>query len=306
MLFKWRRQEEKKIALALGGGGAKGIAHIGALRALEREGVHIGAIAGTSIGGLIGAVYAAGYSPDEMLDRFAQVEQNRLFVRGADEGPGLLGIAGISKALSAFLGERTFDELEIPLALTAVDLITGVEVELMEGRVLDAVLATIAVPGIFAPQQMGAYMLIDGGISNAVPVALARSLNPHLPVAAVLLHLRREAQRHMPTPSIFGPLPILERITRLRVAQAFNIFMRSVAISGQTLADMRLLLEKPDVVIRIDTADIGFLDRVDVAELTQRGEEAAEAVVGDVHQVLRWPQQWARRIGALRLFHRGR
>ncbi|KAA3647898.1 MAG: hypothetical protein DWQ07_02615 [Chloroflexi bacterium] len=293
-----------QVALALGGGGAKGIAHIGALRVLEREGIQVSAIAGTSIGGLIAAVYAGGYSADEMLDRFQEIDQSRLFTRSPSDGPSLLGVAGISEVLTDFLGKRTFDELEIPLALTSVDLHTGMEVELTQGRVLDAVLATIAVPGIFPPQQIGDYALIDGGISNPVPVELVSSLKPDLPVVALLLHMQRESKRHMPDPNFFGPLPILQRITRLRVAQAFNIFMRSIAISGQALSDLRLELEKPDLVVRIDTTDIGFLDRVEVPELAKRGETALEDAMSEVHQLLSWPRQLARRVGLTHIFDR--
>ncbi|MQC26673.1 MAG: hypothetical protein DWG76_04375 [Chloroflexi bacterium] len=103
-----------KIALALGGGGSKGNAHIGVLRVLEKAGIRIGALAGTSIGGLIGAVYLAGNSPDGIEERLADMEFRRLFRRGPEANNSLLGLAGVAELLSEMIGERTFADLPIP------------------------------------------------------------------------------------------------------------------------------------------------------------------------------------------------
>jgi len=111
-----------EISLALGGGGSKGFAHLGVLRCLEKEGFKIRAVAGTSAGGIVSTLYAAGYNPDELLDRFKEFDQSRLFGRQPGDGPSLLGVAGINHLLADLLGERTFDDLRIPCAVTAVDL----------------------------------------------------------------------------------------------------------------------------------------------------------------------------------------
>src|SRR4030065_838159 len=105
------------ITLAMSGGGVKGFAHIGVLRALEQEGFHIRGIAGTSAGGLVGALYAAGYSPDEMEERLRDIDQGNLFSRMHGDGPALLGLAGVTAILRELLGERSFADLCIPLAL---------------------------------------------------------------------------------------------------------------------------------------------------------------------------------------------
>ncbi len=175
------------ISLALGGGGSRGYAHVGVIRRLEQAGFRIRAVAGSSAGGIIAAFFAAGYTPDEMEAQFSRLDQTKLFGRSPDDGPALLGVAGAGKWLHEHLGGRTFDDLKIPCALTSVDLKSAREIILDRGRLVDAVLATIALPGILPPQQIEDYQLVDGGVLDPVPVSVARSLAPNLPVVAVVL-----------------------------------------------------------------------------------------------------------------------
>lgn len=286
------------ITLALGGGGAKGNAHIGVLRRLEKEGFRVRAIAGTSFGGLVAALYAAGHTPDEIEDIFASVDQSRLYGRSTNERPSLLGLAGAQKWLHHILGERTFDDLKIPCALTAVDLNCGCEVTLDEGRVRDAILATIAIPGIFPAFPWHEWELVDGGVLNPVPVSVARELAPSLPVAAVTLQAPMGEPAHsmaVPLPIPSGlPKPILERLSHIRYAQAFDIFMRSVDIGNRAIAEYRLAVDKPDVIIRPAVSDIELLGRVDVREVARRGEEAVQAALPQLKRAVSWPHRLRR------------
>ena len=290
-----------EISLALGGGGAKGNAHIGVLRVLDREGFKVKALAGTSAGGLVGALYMAGFSPDQMLDRFTRIDQSKLFGHSDGEQPSLLGLSGMAKILYEMLGECTFEDLTGPFAVTAVDINTGRPVVLREGRVFDAVMATIAVPGIFPAREWGDYVLVDGGLSNPVPVDIARELAPNLPVVAVALTELPEANETLPDPNYLGPMQVVERISRLRVAQALGVFMRSIDISGRLITELRLEIDKPDVIIRPNLIGLGALDRVDVAEVSVIGEVAAEEMLPDLFSVVRWHTKWAKRLGIDRL-----
>ncbi len=287
-----------EIALALGGGGSRGYAHVGVLRCLEREGYRVRAVAGTSAGGIVAAFYAAGYTPDQMEKRFVELDASRLYTRDEEDGPGLLGLAGARRVLQEFLGERTFADLRIPCALTAVDVRTGREVILKEGRVVDAVLATIAVPGVFPPKVMDGHELVDGGVLDPVPVSVARALAPTLPVAAVVLTPQTEpavnlAQLPLPVPL---PAPVLRRLTHTRIAQAFRIFAASVDIGARMLSELRLQVDDPEVVIRPDVSHIGLLDRVDVADVIRRGEAAAEMALPALKKTVSWPSQMGRRL----------
>jgi NTE family protein len=283
-----------EISLALGGGGSKGFAHLGVLRCLENQGYKIRAIAGTSAGGIVATIYAAGYTPQEMLERFRQVDQSQFYRRQPGDGPALLGVAGLNQLLKEMLGERTFEDLKIPCALTAVDLNSGKEVILKNGRVADAVLATVALPGIFPPKSWQEYYLVDGGLLDPVPVAVARTLAPDLPVVAVVLtNLDPEPLKVMESLPFLPDLPLLRQITRLRVAQAFNVFLHSIDISSQYLTVMRLKIERPEVVIQPELKDIGILDQVDLLEISNRGERAALAVLPE----LRRKTSWSSKIG---------
>ena len=173
------------VTLALGGGGSKGYAHLGVIRALEKRGFRIRGIAGSSAGGMAGAIFAAGFTPEEIIGRIAHLRQENLY--GFGRGPGLLGTNGIEQIISYFLEGKTFSDLIIPCALIAVDLINMNEIIIREGAVIDAVMATIAIPGVFPPREIDDYLLVDGMVLNPVPVAVARSLAPSLPVIAVSL-----------------------------------------------------------------------------------------------------------------------
>lgn len=286
------------IALALGGGGIKGIAHIGVIRVLEQAGFTIKAVAGTSAGGLIGSIYAYGKTPDEIEDIALNLNQSRLFSRAKDEGPSILGLSGIIDALSQHLGDATFNDLKIPFACTAVDTKTMQEYILNHGRVATSVLATIAVPGVFSPQFIGGTELVDGGVLDPVPVALARWLAPTLPVIAVCLSPTPEGWAHIADPVMPAALPlaqpIINQITKTRVARAFQIFVRSMDITSHMLAELRLQTDKPDVIIRPNVSRFGILDTVEPKILVQEGELAAQDALSQVQKSLGWTNQLAR------------
>ncbi|MDR3575143.1 MAG: patatin-like phospholipase family protein [Anaerolineaceae bacterium] len=288
-----------EIALALGGGGIKGIAHIGVIRFLELHGFTIRAIAGTSAGGLVGAIYAAGYKVSEIEDIITGIDRGRLFKRDRHDGPSLLGLQGLTETLISVLGERQFAELKIPFACTAVDIHCDQEVILSQGSVVDALQATIAVPGVFPPKQFGAALLIDGGVLDPVPVALARWLSPNIPIIAVCLSPVPEGWSHIPAfhvpPSSPIPAPIIEQFAHFRIGQAFQIFLRSMDATSRMLAELRLQVDRPDVVIRPDVYRYGMLDNVNPQELIQAGEKAALQSLPDILKALSWPNQISRR-----------
>lgn len=277
----------REIALALGGGGARGNAHIGVLRVLEREGFRIRAVAGTSAGGLVAAFYAAGFTPDEIEALFSQVNQDDLYGHSPTEGPSLLGLAGAERWLRENLGNRTFADLRIPCAVTAVDLNQRREIILNTGDLVNALLATIAVPGIFPPRELDGMRLVDGGVLNPVPVSVARMLAPNVPVVAVILTPPLEAPI-FPTLPLRLPSLLVEPLRRLRVTQAMNIFLESVEIGSRALAQWRLAVEKPDVLIRPAVSQIGLLQKVNVSDVVRLGEEAARQALPALKALSSW------------------
>lgn len=289
-----------EITVALGGGGAKGAAHIGVLQCLEESGYVIRAITGTSIGGMIAAIYAAGFHPAEMLERFNDLNFKNLYTRRSGDGPGLLGMAGIYDIMSGLIGDKEFSELSIPLAVTATDLNTGREVILKSGRVVDAVLATIAIPGVFPPKVIGEYTLADGGLVDPVPVSAARILAPYLPVVAVALSRPNAEEFHFMEPlNYLESQPLLHTLARMRVAQAFNIFVKSVDITSRRLTEYKLQLDQPEVVIRPPVDEIALLESVDIPELAARGYLETQKAIPELREALsfsaRMGRIWRRR-----------
>jgi NTE family protein len=287
-----------EISVALGGGGVKGFAHFGVLEQLEKEGFEVKAVAGTSAGGIVGSVFAAGYRTRDLADALARVNQRNFFARLPNDGPSLLGLAGMIDFLTAYLGNRTFKDLTISFAVTAVDVESKQEYILRQGLVRDAVLATIAIPGVFPPKQIGQMNLVDGGVLDPVPVAVARWLAPKLPVVAVCLSPTPEKWAEMPLiqPPVPIPIPgpIREQIARLRISQALKIFIESMDLTMHMVAETRMQLEKPEVIIRPKVHHVGILDNVDPQELIQAGRIAAEEAMPQIREALGWRKQITR------------
>ena len=284
------------ITLALGGGGSKGNAHIGVLRRLEQEGFKIRAIAGTSFGGLVATFYALGYTPDEIEEAFVSFDQSSWYGRLSRNEPSFIGFAGVVKWLEVHIGSRTFADVKIPYTVTTVDLNSGRQINLTQGSLLDSILATIAIPGIFPAQRIGDWELVDGGTLDPVPVAPARALAPKLPVVAVSLNMPiGEPAQSWTIPGMDAvPHSIAKRLRRSRYARAMDIVLRSVDIMMRAVAEYRLAIDKPDVIIRPYVADIDTLSRVDVSEVAKRGEAAVDEVLPELKQLFAWHNRAAR------------
>ena len=289
------------ITLALGGGGSKGNSHIGVLRRLEKEGVRIRAVAGTSFGGLIAVLYALGYTPDELEELFASADQSQFYGHAPNDGPSLMGLAGVTRLLEEKIGDKTFSDLKIPCVLTAVDLRSGQEVLLKEGRLVDAMLATIAMPGVFPARYIDGLELIDGGTLDPVPVAPARMLAPRLPVVAVVLTMPMgiPAQSwRLPFQKYWAGRLVSSLLSKTRYDSVWDVFSRSLDITSRAVTQYRLEMDRPEVIIRPQVYDIETLDVVDVHDVVQRGEAAAEAALPQLRSLFTLRNRWRRSRGA--------
>ena len=177
----------KKITLALGGGGIKGFAHIGVIRQLLKEEFEITAIAGTSVGGIVGALYAAGFSTEEMEAFSRNLNFQKMINRAPKDAPSLAGLQGLFNVLKEKLEDMSFKDLKIPFVSTAVDIKTGREIIMNTGKILPAIQATSAIPGLFPAVRLHDMDLVDGGVLDPVPVSPARWLFPDYPIIAVSL-----------------------------------------------------------------------------------------------------------------------
>ncbi len=285
------------ISVALGGGGAKGNSHIGVLRQLEKKGFRVKAIAGTSYGGLVAAFYAMGCSPDEIEELFAAADQTRFYGHAPNDGPSLMGLAGVARLLEEQFGDMTFADLKLPCVMTAVDLKSGQEVFLSKGRVVDAILATIALPGIFPVRHIDGFELVDGGALDPVPVVPARMLAPRLPVVAVVLTMPAggPAQAwNIPVGKYWAGMIISRLLSKMHYAHAWDVFSRALDVTARAMTQFRLEMDRPDIIIRPEVHDIDTLGVVDVREVVRRGEVAAEAVLPQLRDLFTFRNRWRR------------
>jgi len=158
-----------RIGLVLSGGGARGIAHIGVIKALEEIGVVINRIAGTSAGSIIGSLYAYGYKPDDI---FQMISSTRLYrsMRPAWALTGLLSLDSLKNILLQYLPENTFESLKIPMTIAATEIQKGKAVYFTEGELIPTILASCCVPAVFNPIQFKGEIYVDGGILDNLPV----------------------------------------------------------------------------------------------------------------------------------------
>ena len=161
--------KQYNIGLVLSGGGARGFAHLGVLHALNEKGIYPDVISGTSAGAIIGALYADGLTPGEIL-KLMEGSSRLDFMRPALPREGLLQINGISKILKSSLRAKKFEDLKIPLFVTATDLNNGKAVYFSEGEILDPVIASASIPVVFQPVKINDISYVDGGVLDNLPI----------------------------------------------------------------------------------------------------------------------------------------
>jgi len=239
-------KSQKKLGLVLGGGGAKGYAHIGVLKVLQNAGLTIDFICGCSMGALIGGLYASGIQVDELESIACKLSNMREILKLIDRTPsrkGLMVGKKVRSYLSQFIApDERLENTKIPLIVNAVDLITGKEIELNNGNLLDCLMASSAVPGFFPPVEMGSYRLIDGGALDDVQVRLLKD-KPVDFILAIDVHLNDHNPIN-PEDSPRGhhlPVPLPEFVSD---------FYRSAMIMTSALTQINLSLDPPDMLIR--------------------------------------------------------
>ena len=179
----------RKLGLALGSGGSRGIAHVGFLQALEEANIRADFVTGCSMGSVVGACYCAGVPVSKMKEQALKLKLSSIASLNAMpfHSNGLFRMQKARKLMAGLMGDKTFDELEIPFSCVATDLITGKIVELKEGNVLDAVIASSSIPGAFTPAEIGKYRLVDGGILERVPTNELKNMGADVIVAVDVL-----------------------------------------------------------------------------------------------------------------------
>jgi len=257
------------IGLALGGGFARGIAHVGVLKVLEEEGIPVRMIAGTSVGGLIGAAYCSGVTIAE-LEEVAYKVRFTTFARWTLSRYGFATNDRMVSFLTRTLKVQTFEELRIPLGVTATDFNTGEGMVFTSGSIIDPVRASCAYPGMFLPVEICGRWLVDGMLSNPVPTRPLRAMGAERVLAVQLKGQwsKTTAPRHL-----------------------FDVIGQSFAIAQDMMSSV--WRSAADLVIEPDVAGFDYDDFKRAGELIRVGEVAMRRALPEVRKWLEAPEEAA-------------
>lgn len=261
----------KKLGLALGGGAARGLAHIGVLEVLEKEGIVVDMIAGTSAGAAIGALYAQGKPAGRIKELALDTGWRRMvsLIDLALPRSGFIEGTKIKNLLKSFIGDIGFSDLEIPLACVATDIRSGEEVVISDGLVLEGVRASISIPVIFTAVKWRDRYLVDGGLVNPVPVSTVRKMGADFVIAVNVIPpmgVRLQPSKESKPPGIFQSM------------------LHSFYIATYSL--VRSSLAEADIVIEPKLPHVGYGDFHRISESIAQGEIAAKALIEQIKQQL--------------------
>ncbi len=268
---------KRRVGLALGGGAARGLAHIGVVDVLHQEGIPIDMIAGTSIGALVGAVYAQGKDCSVVKELATSINFTKMMSLADLALPktGLLGGKGIIRLLKTVIGsEVKFEDLEIPLALVATDIINGEEVVINQGSVLAGIRASISLPGIFTVVKWNNRYLVDGGLVNPVPVSVLKQMGADFTIAVNAIPDIGDRSHKM----------LKGKKQRLKAPNIFNVLLQSLYIGTYHLA--RSSLEGADIAISPQVVHLNPADFHRAKEFILQGELAAKAAIPEIKSKL--------------------
>jgi NTE family protein len=252
---------QPKVALVLGGGAARGFAHVGVIRALEQEKIPIDLVVGTSVGSLIGAIYAHDRNSFELEWTAFALEKDEIFDYGLLNAFTGMGAAK-GERLEAFVRSKVpvanIEELKIPFAAVATDLNRGIRVVLDKGSVGRAVRASSAIPGVFEPVDHQGRLLVDGGVVDNIPVSVARDKGADLVIA----------------------VDIGKQVNNFNIADIIDVMIQSLAIMSAENA--RISRQEADILIAPNVGDVGILDFTQKKRCMQAGIEATQKVLPEI------------------------
>lgn len=266
----------KKVGLALSGGAARGLAHVGVISILHREGIPIDMIAGTSSGAIVGAVYAQDRDTKKMKNYALDPgwKKRAPMIDPSFPKTGFIKGKKIEKLLESFLGgDIEFKDLQIPFACVATDIQTGEEIVINSGPVTAALRATISLPGVFTLVKRQGRYLVDGGLTTPVPVEVVRQMGANFIIAVNV------------NPDVSGRIVKTDKPQKKQKSpNIFQVLIQSVYITTYSL--VRSSLENADVVIEPDTADISAGEFRRTPELITLGELAATKAIPEIKRRL--------------------
>ncbi len=250
------------LGLVLGGGSVRGAAHIGVISVLEREGIRPNVVAGTSVGALVGAGVAAGVPSSEMYELFKAARWRHLATPSWGSRLSLFDTQPLGALLERIVAVQSFKELDLPFAAVATDLLNGSSFVFTEGPLREALVASSAIPGLFEPIRWQGHLLVDGALTDNLPVDAARDLGATLVVAVDVMPLPNGASE---------PKDLLDMLLL-----SMNVAVHSAACHPQ----------EADLVITPDIARASYWDFSEAQAVYEAGVQAAEEALPDLRRML--------------------
>ena len=256
--------EHPKIGLALGSGGARGFAHLGVIKALKDAGIPIHLIAGSSMGALVASFYGAGLDLDRLY-KLSTAFKRKYFLDFTVPKMGFISGKKVKEFIKVFTHGKNIEELSIPIGIVATDLLTGEKVVFQTGPVADAVRASISIPGIFVPEKQNGRILVDGGVSDRVPVSLAKEMGADIVIAVDVSRVKRNAE----------------------ITSIYDVIMQSIDIMQAEIINNREIAA--NVMIRPPVEIYSSRAFTNIEEIINHGEEETKKHLNQIRTVI---EQW--------------
>jgi NTE family protein len=255
---------EPKIGLALGSGGARGFAHVGVISVLKKHNIPIDYIAGSSIGALIAVLYAAGSDIDRLY-KIAKVFKSKYYIDYVVPKMGLISGKRVKELINVLSYGRKIEDLDLPVAVIATDLLTGEKVVFYEGDIASAVRGSISIPGIFVPEAWNGRLLVDGGVIDRIPVSVVKDMGADFIIGVDV-----------------SPIKVSGEVSTI-----YDVIMQSIEIMQHELVRAREFAS--NIMIRPKLDHYNSRSFTDLENIIQVGEDATEKLIPEILDKI---EQW--------------
>lgn len=292
--MRFLKSKKPKVGLALGSGSARGLAHIGVLKVLKTEGIPIDVVTGTSIGALIGSIYAAGREVKTLEKLVLNTDWKKtvaLFLPTLSKS-GLVNGRKVEALLKTFVGNKKFEELQCPFAAVATDIESGEEIVIAQGDLIRAIRASISLPGIFTPVRYGDRFLVDGGMVDPIPADVARRMGADIVIAVNVIpdvekkvkavRIRKISSQKSKERKAKG---FLKAIRGGGAPNIFQVLLRTINIMECEIAKARL--KEADIIIEPDIERIRLIDFYRGKEAISAGEKATQGALPQIKRLIK-------------------
>ncbi|NLP50845.1 patatin-like phospholipase family protein [Bacillus sp. RO1] len=256
--------KEPIVGVALGSGGARGFAHLGALKVLQEENISVDLIAGSSMGALVGSFYAMGHDMDRLY-KIATAFKRKYYLDFTVPKMGFVSGNRVKELIRMFTQNKNIEELDIPLSIVTTDLEKAEKVVLTSGPISDAVRASISIPGIFVPEKVNGRLLVDGGVVDRVPASVAKEMGADIVIAIDV----SQVKTNEPIDSIFDV-----------ILQTIDIMQNELVKRSETEAD---------IMIRPSVAHYSSRAFTNIEEIIRIGEEATRLQIPYIKKTI---EEW--------------